>query len=110
MSPLTDSQVREMVDGMVRELSDGHPYRLLVRENPQQRLIEIWWDSLVEREDHRFACRATAVDIADTEEMVRYRVRAMFVNDADFRGRYEVSDITVADHPNEPPPYEVRPT
>ena len=66
----------------------------------------------MEREDHRFAVRSTAVDIVDTEEMVRYRVRAMFANDAhlEYVGRYEAHDITVADHPDEPPPYEVQPT
>jgi len=115
MKPLTEEGVFAIADKLVRELSNGEPYQLSVykgQEDGQHRLIKIWWDSLVEREDHRFASRATAVHVADTEEMVRYRVRAMFANDAhlEYVGRYEVRDITVADHPDEPPPYEVLPT
>lgn len=113
MKPLTEESVFAIADDLVKQLSNGEPHRLLVRNSPrnQPRLIEIWWDSLVEREDRRFASRCTAVDIADTEEMVRYRVRAMFANDShlEYVGRYEPREITVADHPDEPPPYEVLP-
>ena len=115
MTPLTEKSVFAIADDLVRKLSNGEPHRLLVRNSQgagQHRLIEIWWDSLVEREDRRFASRATAVDIADTEEMVRYRVRAMFANDdhLEYVGRYQTRQICVMDHPDEPPPYEIEPT
>ena len=114
---LTEEQVYAIAQDEVSRIPSvavAGPYRIYVqqgRREGQHRLIEIWWDSLVEREDRRFASRGTAVDLADTEEMVRYRIRAMFANDAhlSYVGRYEVSEITVADHPDEPPPYEVQP-
>lgn len=113
MKPLTEERVFAIADELVRSLSGEEPYRLFVHNSLQQpRLIMICWDSLVEREDRRFASRGTVVGITDTEDMVRYRVRAMFANDAHltYVGLYEVRDFVAADDPNEPPPYEVNPT
>jgi len=105
-------RIQEIAEELCDELCEV-PHRVLVLgfiRPSQHRLIDIWCDSLhplPDSEDRRFACWGTSVDMSDTEEMVRYRIRAMFASDYGLHhiGMYEDAQPTVVDHPDEPPPY-----
>lgn len=72
----------------------------------QSRLIAIHWDVVKAESDGRFRSRSTAVDISQSDEMVRYRIKAAFAYGPDLHGMYALPKIGVRDHPTEPPPEE----
>lgn len=111
MSP---EEVREIAEEMIPSLCGGGKYRIFVshtHDMRQHRCIEIWWDSEERGEDNRFDCRGTAVDISDTEEMVRYRIRSMFASDECLQrvGLYSCVTPIICDIPGENPPYSIYP-
>jgi hypothetical protein len=105
---LTPESVKQIASDEIRKHCDEpeESYRVAVLNSlsGQPRLLAIYWDMIQPEPDGKYACRSTAVDFSCSEEMVRYRVRAMFAYPAQLVGQYEASGLSVVDHPTEKPP------
>ena len=104
---LTVEKVGKIADEMIPKLHGPGKHRISVVTNPRfHRQMEIWCDTETPEEDGRFACRGTAVDFNESEEMVRYRIRSMFATDQCLKkvSLYSACYPVIADIPGEPPP------
>lgn len=70
----------------------------------QPRIVNIYWDVVKRKKNGDGTYRATAVDIDDSEAMVRYRIRSMFAYPEQTCSLYGESEVYVMDHPTEKPP------